>query len=273
MRIGFIGAGKVGCSLGAYFGRQARLVGYASANKSSAEEAAKLTGSTAFASSAELLAACDAVFITTPDGQIAAAWEELKQTAQPPCSFKGKIICHCSGAMASTELAGATELGASAYSVHPLFAVSSKTVSPEELGRAFFAVEGSPDKLDKITSLLDALGNPYAVIKTEEKVRYHAAAALASNHVVALYRLAATELERCGFTPDAAEKALAPLFLGNAKHIAHDGCVAALTGPAERGDIATIQKHLACLDGQTREVYKLLNDTLLQIAAEKHATN
>ena len=54
-------------------------------------------------------------------------------------------------------------------------------------------------------------------------------------------------------------------------HIAEKGTVAALTGPAERGHVATIEKHLACLDGTTSaEVYRILNDTLLKIAEEKH---
>lgn len=271
MRIGFLGAGKVGCSLGRYFSQTHELVGYASKSFSSAEEAARLTSSAAFGSAADLVSCCDALFITTPDSRIEGAWASLKSAAQENRRLlEGKIVCHCSGAMPSTVFTEATTLGVSVYSVHPLFAISSKNVPVGELSKAFFAIEGSTNRISTVTSLVAELGNPYQVINTEEKARYHAAAVLASNQVVALYRLACNELCRCGFNSESAEKALAPLFLGNAEHIAHDGTVAALTGPAERGDLATIEKHLACLDGQTREVYRLLNDTLLQIAAEKH---
>ena len=271
MKIGFIGAGKAGCSLGKYFSQSNKLVGYASKSYESAKEAAALTGSDAFADAAELASRCEALFITTPDGQIGLAWESLKERVEGSGgTLAGKIICHCSGAMPSTALQGAEGLGASAYSVHPLFALSSKCVPASELSHAFFAIEGSQDRIDEIAGMLAELGNPYQVIETEEKARYHAAAVLASNQVIALYRLACNELCKCGFGAEAAEKALAPLFLGNAEHLACDGAVAALTGPAERGDFATIKKHLACLDGQTREVYRMLNDTLLQIAAEKH---
>lgn len=271
MRIGFLGAGKVGCSLGRYFSQAHELVGYTSKSPSSAEEAAALTGSVAFDKAVELASCCDALFITTPDGQIEAAWASLKN-AMRECkrSLEGKIVCHCSGAMPSTALTGAAALGASAYSVHPLFAVSSKNIPASGLSKAFFAIEGSKDRINEVMGLVADLGNPYQVINTEEKARYHAAAVLASNHVVALYRLACNELCRCGFDPESAEKALVPLFLGNAEHIAHDGTVAALTGPAERGDFATMEKHLACLEGQTSEVYRMLNKTLLEIADEKH---
>lgn len=270
MRIGFIGAGKVGCSLGAYFGRVHELVGYASRSLGSAQEAAALTGTKAFSSPEALCEAVDAVFITTPDGQIAPTWHALKNEAGAR-GLEGKLVCHCSGSLPSTVFDGVEACGAYAYSVHPLFAVSSKQVGAEELSRAFFTVEGSPERLEDTLSLVQAAGNHVQVINASEKTRYHAAAALASNHVVALYRLACDELVRCGFAAHDAEAALAPLFLGNAEHIAHDGTVAALTGPAERGDHGTIARHLDCLDGPTREVYRLLNDVLLQIAEEKHA--
>lgn len=268
MRIGFIGAGKVGCSLGRYFSHASTLVGYASKSATSAQEAAALTGSLAFESAAQLCAECDVVFITTPDGRIADAWKKVAETARDV--LPGKTVCHCSGAMPTQVFTGANEMGVNTCSVHPLFAISSKTLSEEELSHAFFTLEGNEEGVRVIAGLLDTLGNPYQSIPASEKTRYHAAAALASNHVVGLYRLASDELVRCGFSPERAEAALAPLFLGNAEHIAHDGTVAALTGPAERGDMATIEKHLACLDGNTREVYRLLNETLLQIAEEKH---
>ena len=52
MKIGFIGAGKVGFSLGKYFAENgAELSGYYSRTESSAHEAAAFTGSKAFMSS------------------------------------------------------------------------------------------------------------------------------------------------------------------------------------------------------------------------------
>ena len=182
------------------------------------------------------------------------------------------LICHCSGALPSSELNGCGDKGAYAYSIHPLFAIPSKCTSADELQKAFFAIEGDNGKLNEAISIVEAMGNPYQIIETDQKVRYHAAAAMASNHVIALYRLSCDELVKCGFSSESAEKALAPLFLGNAQHVANEGTVASLTGPAERGDMATIEKHLACLNGRTREVYQILNETLLRIAEEKHRT-
>ena len=267
MKIGFIGAGKVGCSLGKYLSEHNDIVGYVSRSNASAEAAAEFTGSRAFDSLAELLSACETVFLTVPDGQIAPTWDEVLECG---ADLRGKNIAHCSGALSSEVFAGRESVGAFGYSVHPLFAVASKFDTYQELAKAFFAIEGDAKHLDDMVAIIRDEGNLVQVIDPAEKVRYHAAAVLASNQVIALYQLACNELMRCGFSAENAEQALAPLFLGNAEHIAHDGVVASLTGPAERGDMQTIEKHLNCLEGQTREVYALLNETLLDIADRKH---
>ena len=92
---------------------------------------------------------------------------------------------------------------------------------------------------------------------------------MASNLVVGLYDMAVSELTTCGFAPADAEAALAALFLGNAHHIAEDGVEASLTGPAARGDQATIDAHLSCLSGDSREVYRLLTEVLYRIASRR----
>jgi predicted short-subunit dehydrogenase-like oxidoreductase (DUF2520 family) len=215
----------------------------------------------------ELIALCETIFITVPDGKIATVWNEILEYG---ANLENKNIAHCSGALASDVFKGRDTRGAYGYSVHPLFAVPSKTETYRELHKAFFAIEGDAPHLDAMVQLIEAEGNLVQIIDSSEKVRYHAAAVLASNQVIALYQRACDELVRCGFSLENAERALAPLFLGNAEHVANDGVVASLTGPAERGDMATIEKHLACLNGSTHEVYALLNETLLDIAARKH---
>ena len=65
MEIGFIGAGKVGFSLGKYFTEHGVTVkGYYSRDPESARAAAEFTGTSLFTSTEELLAACDTIFIT-----------------------------------------------------------------------------------------------------------------------------------------------------------------------------------------------------------------
>lgn len=273
MNIGFIGAGKVGFSLGKYLAQDNTIIGYASRSFSSAREAACFTNSQAFGSMVDLCNACDLVFFTVPDGAIRSTWDEVLAQPGSHDALVDTCVAHCSGALSSDVFDQVAEFHVYPYSIHPLFAISSKQDSYKELKHAFFTLEGDPRRIDEMVELFKRLGNPTQIISASDKTRYHAAAALASNHVVALYRRSCEELMRCGFTLEGAEAALAPLFLGNAQHVATDGAIASLTGPAERGDTATIEKHLDTLDGSTKEVYKILNDTLLKLADEKRKQN
>ena len=134
MKIGFIGAGRVGFTLGKYFCEHGvEVAGYYSRNIQSAKEAAEFTHSRVYDVPAKLLEACDILFLTVPDGIIPQIYRELCQE-----SIRGKILCHASGAAAAGETFPDIEArGACGYSVHPLFAVSDKYHSYRELTDVF----------------------------------------------------------------------------------------------------------------------------------------
>ena len=94
MKFGFIGAGKVGFSLGKYFADHGLTVtGYYSEWKKDAIEASEFTGSNAYDHMEQLVKDSDVLFLTVPDGVIASVWEQVKSY-----HISGKIVCHCSGA-------------------------------------------------------------------------------------------------------------------------------------------------------------------------------
>ena len=68
MKTGFIGAGKVGFTLGKFFAaNNIQVTGYYSRRRESAKEAAAFTGTTVYDSIGELVQDSDAVFLTVPD--------------------------------------------------------------------------------------------------------------------------------------------------------------------------------------------------------------
>ncbi len=268
MNIGIIGAGKVGFTLGKYFTiRGIPVSGYYSRTLSHAQKAAEFTNTRCYSELEAIIQASDALFLTVPDGAIRSCYEAL-----PKHSIKGKLICHCSGALSSQDaFPGIEEAGALGYSVHPLFAVSDPCRSYLELADVFFCIEGHPARLTEVKALLEGCGNPVQVIPSESKVRYHAAAAIASNHVLALVAESLELLEGCGFTEESALRALRPILLGNMVHAAQDGPVESLTGPVERCDTGTVSKHLAALPSEEdRALYRLLSSKLVSVAEKKH---
>ena len=230
MKVGFIGAGKVGCSLGKLFAEtQHNLTGFYSLTSSSAESAADFTNSTYFQNLEDLIQDSDTVFITVPDDAITAVWEQLKHM-----SIAGKMICHCSGSLSSEIFRDIKETGAYGFSVHPLLAVSDRYTSYQELPKALFTIEGDESHIIDIEELLHTSNLQSARISADVKTRYHGAAVLCSNLVVALIQAAEDELRICGFSEEQLADAIAPLLLGNVNKVLSVGTKAALTGPIER---------------------------------------
>ena len=266
MKIGFYGAGRVGCTLGRYFREHGlNVTGFYSRNPEHAEEAAQLTGTSRYETCESLLDENDVLFLTVSDKAIPVVTKQLTDMGKD--LLKGKLLCHTSGAMSSAVFSGT---GAFGYSIHPLLAISNRENSYRDLPQAFFTVEGDPEYLQYWLELLSGIGLYVKTISAEEKVRYHAAAVMASNLVCGLYDMAAEELAKCGFTKSEAEQALKGLFLENAKGITKNGVTAQLTGPAERGDAETVRKHLSVIEEDTREAYRLLSEKVLKVAERKN---
>ena len=268
MKTGIIGAGRVGCSLGKYFrSKNADLVGYYDTNTAAAEEAAAFTQTAGFDQVQQLVRESDILFITTPDSFLVPVWEEIKGM-----SHRNQIICHCSGALSSDSFSGAKEAGVSCCSVHPMLPFSNKFSSYQQLEHAFFTVEGHPHAVQVITDLLTSYGNEVCRIDAAAKPEYHAAASILSNQVIAVLDTGYRLLEDCGFSREKAVAATAALVRQNIENVLSQGCVHALTGPIERGDVATVEKHLHCLNTEDAALYRMLGTRLLAIAEGKNPT-
>ncbi len=268
MKFGFIGAGKVGFSLGKYLAVKGQEVtGYYSEFYEDAIEAARFTDSRSYENMEQLLEDSDVIFLTVPDGLIGNLWNQLKAY-----HLTNKIVCHTSGALSSEIFEGITERGSFGYSIHPLFAVSDQYTSYKDLSNSFFTIEGAEEHLEEMKTLLEDLGNPVRVISKENKIKYHAAAATASNLVVGVLHMAESLMQECGFEGQQAGDALAPIIRGNVENILRQGSVQALTGPIERNDVTTVKKHLSVLEGKNLETYQVLSKNLVDIAKEKYPT-
>ena len=264
--IGFIGAGKAGVSLGSYFASKGlEISGYSSRTMESALSAARITGSSAFSSLKELIEHSDILIISTPDDVLPAVWKELR-TLDP----EGRIVAHLSGSLSSEIFEGIGQKGASGYSIHPMFAFSSRDGSFDGLQDAFFTLEGPEDRMEEVRELFRITGNRTLVIEKDHKTRYHASNVMVSNLVIAIIGVGCRSFEKCGVAEGDPLKALLPLIRCNIENMSARGLAGALTGPAERNDLNTVRKHLDVLDGEERAIYILLTETLARLAAEKH---
>lgn len=78
-KIGFIGAGKVGVSLGKFFREGGLTVtGYYNRHREAAQAAADFTESACFDSAEAVADASDVIFLTVPDNKIREVYESLR---------------------------------------------------------------------------------------------------------------------------------------------------------------------------------------------------
>ncbi|MBE5906805.1 MAG: DUF2520 domain-containing protein, partial [Lachnospiraceae bacterium] len=182
MRFGFIGAGKVGVSLGKYLvNGGVQVVGYYSRTKASGKEAADFTATRHFFEMKDLITACDAVILTVPDKEIVPVYEEAKAFITKPTCF-----IHCSGLETSDVFYDRTKYKSYGYSIHPLLAIHSKYESYRELSKAVFTIEGDLEYREELRELFAGLGNPIIPIEKEQKAKYHAACVFGSNLMLGL---------------------------------------------------------------------------------------
>ncbi|MEQ8843008.1 MAG: DUF2520 domain-containing protein [Acidimicrobiales bacterium] len=180
----------------------------------------------------------DMVVIATPDDVIAEVASALPHT--------DALVVHLAGSRGLGELGDRRRVGA----LHPLVALPDPQTGAARLVGAWFATAGD----EAVQQIVDALAGRSFTVADADRARYHAAAVVASNHLVAL--LGQVEVIAAGIgVPFDALLDLADGSLANVRAL---GPAAALTGPAARGDEATIRRHLAALGDDERTGYEAL---------------
>ena len=165
----------------------------------------------------------DLVLVATPDTVVA----DVAAAIRPGRA----VVAHVAGSLGLDVLAPHDRRTA----LHPLMSLPDAEIGAERLTGGWFAVAGDP----LVADLATALGGRTFEIADDDRALYHAAAAVASNHLVALLGHA----QRLGASVGVPADALMALALGSAENAVALGPAAALTGPAARGDEATLVAH------------------------------
>lgn len=265
--LGFIGAGPVGTTFGVRLREQGYpVVGVADISAAAAERFAGLVeGCRRFASNQELADAADMVFITTADDFIA-----------PVCSGvrwrPGQRVVHCSGASTVQSLESARAQGARVGSIHPCQSFAGIDQAIANLPGSTFGIEAEEPVKAVLTEMARRLKGDIVYLSSEDKVLYHAAAAIACNYFVTIEKLATDLWKNFGKTSADGIRAYMPLLRGTLLNIEKTGFPNCLTGPIARGDVATIRRHLKALAAKAPDLvplYKQLARFTVPIGRDK----
>ncbi len=272
--IGFIGAGKVGTALASLLharGVNIRAVaGRSMSGSRRMATSARLEPGTA-TSRAATVAHSNIVFLTVPDDAIGPLCQEIAASGG---WRSGQGVVHCSGALPSSVLQPARDMGAMIASFHPLQTFASLEAAVQHMPGSTFAIEGDSPLVEQLDTLARVLDGVAIHLTAAQKTLYHAAAVIASNYTVTLAALASELLVSQGIAPDDATalRYLMPLLRGTIDNLEALGLPDALTGPIARGDAGTVARHLAALDESAPElarVYRDLGKSTLPVGIEK----
>jgi predicted short-subunit dehydrogenase-like oxidoreductase (DUF2520 family) len=242
LRVGVVGAGRVGAVLGAALAAAGHdVVAAAGLSAASAERAARLLPGTPLLHADEVVAASDLVVLAVPDDTLPGLVAGLAETGgwRP-----GQLTFHTSGAHGLAVLAPAERSGVLALALHPAMTFTGALEDADRLAAAPFGVTSRPEHRAVAEALvLEMGGEPFFVAEADRGL-YHAALVTGANHLVTLVAEAADLLRTAGVAEPG--RVLAPLLtaaLDNGLRRGDRG----LTGPVSRGDVGTVRRHLDTL--------------------------
>ena len=193
----------------------------------------------------------DAIVLCVPDDAIASISSLLPRTEA--------VVMHVAGSRNLDVLSGHQRVA----SMHPLVALPNGDVGQRRLRGSVFAVAGDP----LATELVQSIGGRPISLRDEDRVAYHAAACIAANHLVTLLHSVGALADGIGMSLED----FMPLAQSAIDDAASMGPLAALTGPASRGDLTTIDAHLAALPDEARPLYVALANEALALGEAQRA--
>jgi predicted short-subunit dehydrogenase-like oxidoreductase (DUF2520 family) len=266
IKLGFIGAGRVGTGLASAFARAGvGVVAVASRSVASAQALAKRVPGARVCSPQEIADRVDLAFLTVPDDAIEAVASRIKWRA-------GSACVHCSGAVELDALKKAVADGALAGGFHPLHMFGEAGESPGDLAGSAIALAGPDALVEKLEWLARALRAKALRLPEGGRALYHAAANFSGAFVIALIQETIALWGKLGIAENDALAALLPLLRGTAGNVEKLGAAGGLGSAVARGDAGTIRKHLDVLAKEapdSLELYRILSLRTIPLALAK----
>ncbi len=187
----------------------------------------------------------EVVLITTPDQFIPVTAQGLAKIVH--LDFSATVFLHTSGALSSDALSPLREKGGHVLSFHPI-QIFPRDTRPQQvasrLSGIYFGIEGDEVGIATGRRLAKDLGSKTLLIPRDLKPLYHTACVIASNYLIALLSLLDEVYGKLKLEEPAFMEVFKPLITSTIDAVRSSSPRDALTGPLERGDVATVRLHL-----------------------------
>lgn len=250
IKVAIIGGGNVATHLANAFSKtnEVSLVQIYARN---IEQIQHLKDLTSITNSIEFLTEADVYIIAVSDDAISDVSHKIEQ--------QNGLVVHTSGSVAMQSLQNTGRKGI--FYLLQSFS-KDKDVNFDEIP---FCLEAeSEEDLQLLETLAKSIGTKVYRINSEQRKRLHVAAVFVNNFTNHMYKMGA---DICN-EHQVPFEVLLPLIQETAQKITELSPEAAQTGPAKRNDQKTIQNHLALLNAEQQEIYKLITKSIQQNGKE-----
>lgn len=257
-----IGCGALGSALASAFQALGAELALWSRRSEQALSLARAIGARAGADLAVELARARLVCIAISDDALQGFVESLGQGPQG----RG-FVFHTNGSLGYEVLVPLARLGWQTGRLHPLRAFpQAPAEEPRPVAGTWFASDSGEAERGLCSALVRALGGQELRLKPAASLALHSSASLLSGGLVALFdqalELAAGACEQ----PAAARGALLDLLGSTLSNLEERSPGEALSGPIARGASRLVEAQLETLDGEARELYRLLGRRMLDLS-------
>lgn len=204
----------------------------------------------------------DLLLLAIPDQAIGEFVARLKKAGR----YNG-LIAHTSG---TCPLSAISEHFAAAGVFYPLQTFSR--FSAPEIRKVPVCIEAESVETEALLRQVAAgISDDVRVIDSEHRALLHLSAVFACNFPNHLYVIASRILKQAGIEEDI----LLPLIRETALRLGNTDPLLLQTGPAVRGDLTTMQRHLHLLDGEPslQQIYKLLSGSIQHFEEYKKSSD
>ena len=246
-RVVLIGSGNVATSLALALNGKCHLVQVYSRSMASAEALASRVGAQATNDLSQIVTDADIYVISVVDDAITRVLEA--------CPARGGLWVHTSGSTSIDVFKGKrTRYGV----LYPMQSFSKSC--PARMHEVHIFIEGCDScATQEVKDLAMLLTNNVHEITSRERERLHVAAVFACKFANHMFTLSSEVLDEAGIPFDA----MLPLIKTTIAKLDNLTPTQSQTGPAARGDVNVIERHLQSLSGDKHDIYRLLSQSIL----------
>ncbi len=256
MKISIIGAGNVATNLALAFKKAGHEIVQIYNRSDDAGKELAHTVAASFTSDVSDLLDAEVYIMAVKDDVIAEIAEQLK--------LGDKIVAHTSGTNSKDLLKAASSKTGIFYPLQTM-----KKHSKVDFKNVPVLIEGSDEAtVDKLEALAKTISQNVHRVDEEQRKWIHVAAVFANNFTNHIYGVSESILLGHGLPFDI----LKPLIYRSIENLQQNSPAELQTGPAARGDMQTIEKHLMLLadDARLQKIYEILTQSIIASVSQNH---